>query len=80
MARSAASTPNLVRPYEHFLHTRLSANRQTCGMLRPNLPTQRSVPLVSSRELLGSQILVRVLAGENGEDVATSVDIPIPHA
>ena len=49
-------------------------------MLRPNLPTQRSVPLVSSRELLGSLTLVRVLANENSEDAATSVDIQILHA
>ena len=49
-------------------------------MLRPNLSTQRSVPLVSSRGLLGSLALVRGLVGENGEGVATSVGIPIPHA
>ena len=48
-------------------------------MLRPNLSTQRSVPLVTSRELLRSLTLVRVLVEENGEDVATS-DIPIPNA
>ena len=48
-------------------------------MLRPNLSISQSVPLVDPRELLGSLTTVRVLAGENGEDVATSVDIPIPH-
>ena len=74
MARSAASILNLVRPSEHFLHTRLSADRQTYVMPRPNLSTQRSVPLVSSCELLGSLTLVRVLVGENGGDVATSAE------
>lgn len=38
------------------------------------------VPLVPAREVVGSPPTVRVIVGEHGEDIATSVGIPIPHA
>ena len=73
MERSAPSTPNLVRLALRALPPHASVCRQACGMLRPNVSNKQSVPLVGPRELLGSLTLVRVLVGENGEDVATSV-------
>ena len=72
--------PNLARLAIRALPPHWLSADNECGMLRPKLSTAQCVLWVPARLLLGSLTLVQVLVDENGEDVATSVHIQMPHA